>query len=203
MDPLVNLTGQPYAFTGDDPLNGTDPLGAMFTCGGQPGACAGSPSTGPILIPPAATPPPSHKPSPTSQTTTRGPTYTPVGGESQSSYYAQHPTSGPPSSEQYYGNGGPAAPTPRQAKRINDDCSRIHGVLPAIGASGAVIGVATLSGLGAYGLGDLILNFTPLGIPADIATGGAAVFAFGGFLLGGLATGNALCSGNAIPDPIS
>jgi RHS repeat-associated protein len=51
VDPYVAETGQPYAFTGDDPLNGTDPLGQMFTCGGQPGACAGSPSTGPILEP--------------------------------------------------------------------------------------------------------------------------------------------------------
>jgi RHS repeat-associated protein len=27
VDPLVSQTGQPYAFTGDDPLNATDPLG--------------------------------------------------------------------------------------------------------------------------------------------------------------------------------
>ena len=55
MDPLVGLTGEPYAFTGGDPLNLTDPLGLMFTCGGHAGACAGGPSTGPILEPSTST----------------------------------------------------------------------------------------------------------------------------------------------------
>jgi len=32
VDPLVNETGQPYAYTGDDPVNGTDPLG-LFCLG--------------------------------------------------------------------------------------------------------------------------------------------------------------------------
>jgi guanyl-specific ribonuclease Sa len=27
VDPLVNVTGQPYAYTGDDPVNGVDPFG--------------------------------------------------------------------------------------------------------------------------------------------------------------------------------
>jgi RHS repeat-associated protein len=40
VDPLVMDTGQPYAFTGDDPLNGTDPLGNVF----GPGAFNFSPS---------------------------------------------------------------------------------------------------------------------------------------------------------------
>jgi RHS repeat-associated protein len=31
VDPLVDETGQPYAYTGDDPVNGTDPLG-LFPC---------------------------------------------------------------------------------------------------------------------------------------------------------------------------
>jgi hypothetical protein len=31
VDPLVNETGQPYAYTGDDPVNGTDPLGLCTT----------------------------------------------------------------------------------------------------------------------------------------------------------------------------
>ena len=29
MDPLVDETGQPYAYTGDDPVNLTDPIGAI------------------------------------------------------------------------------------------------------------------------------------------------------------------------------
>jgi RHS repeat-associated protein len=33
VDPLVHETGQPYAYTGDDPVNAIDPLG-MITCGG-------------------------------------------------------------------------------------------------------------------------------------------------------------------------
>ncbi len=31
VDPKVMQTGQPYVFTGDDPLNRTDPLGLMFS----------------------------------------------------------------------------------------------------------------------------------------------------------------------------
>ena len=31
MDPLVDLTGQPYAYAGDDPVNLTDPLGLKDT----------------------------------------------------------------------------------------------------------------------------------------------------------------------------
>ncbi len=58
VDPLVAETGQPYAFTGDDPLNRTDPLGLIYTCGGQSGDCAGGPSTGPELTKPATSPPP-------------------------------------------------------------------------------------------------------------------------------------------------
>ena len=34
VDPLVAETGQPYAFTGDDPLNATDPLG-LYNCSGK------------------------------------------------------------------------------------------------------------------------------------------------------------------------
>ena len=30
VDPLVDETGQPYAYTGDDPVNGTDPLGQCW-----------------------------------------------------------------------------------------------------------------------------------------------------------------------------
>jgi hypothetical protein len=33
VDPLVDETGQPYAYTGDDPVNGTDPLGLASKCG--------------------------------------------------------------------------------------------------------------------------------------------------------------------------
>jgi hypothetical protein len=31
---MVNETGQPYAYTGDDPVNGVDPLGLQSLCGG-------------------------------------------------------------------------------------------------------------------------------------------------------------------------
>ena len=40
---MVNLTGQPYAYTGDDPVNGVDPLGLCTVAGeGQlyAGPCA-------------------------------------------------------------------------------------------------------------------------------------------------------------------
>ena len=30
VDPLVSQTGQPYAYTGDNPLNATDPLGLRW-----------------------------------------------------------------------------------------------------------------------------------------------------------------------------
>jgi RHS repeat-associated protein len=39
VDPLVAETGQPYAFTGDNPLNASDPLGL---CSGPDGMCTGS-----------------------------------------------------------------------------------------------------------------------------------------------------------------
>ncbi|HEY1830797.1 MAG TPA: RHS repeat-associated core domain-containing protein [Acidimicrobiales bacterium] len=42
IDPDVGETGQPYAFTADDPLNETDPRGLMGTCGGQAGDCVQS-----------------------------------------------------------------------------------------------------------------------------------------------------------------
>ena len=38
VDPIVDQTGQPYIYTGDDPLNATDPLGdvsSTFACSGQ------------------------------------------------------------------------------------------------------------------------------------------------------------------------
>jgi hypothetical protein len=43
VDPLVAVTGQSYAYTGDDPVNGVDPMGLCTIPGeGQlyPGACA-------------------------------------------------------------------------------------------------------------------------------------------------------------------
>jgi RHS repeat-associated protein len=42
VDPLVDETGQPYAYTGDDPVNGTDPSGLCNLPSGAylvPGAC--------------------------------------------------------------------------------------------------------------------------------------------------------------------
>ena len=41
VDPMVNETNQPYAFTGDDPVNGTDPMG-LHDCGWtDPLGCVG------------------------------------------------------------------------------------------------------------------------------------------------------------------
>jgi hypothetical protein len=37
VDPDVAETGQPYAYTGDDPVNGTDPLGDIFEADGYSG----------------------------------------------------------------------------------------------------------------------------------------------------------------------
>ena len=141
VDPLVAFTGQPYAFTGDDPLNVTDPLGEFFTCGGQPGSCAGSPSTGPILIPPPAAPPSSSgtKSAPAgsgaksgsgssksgSKSAQPATTYSATGGESQSDYYQENKDAGPPPSDQYYGNNGPGAPTPEAAKEIAAECTAV------------------------------------------------------------------------------
>jgi RHS repeat-associated protein len=49
VDPLVDATGQPYAYTGDDPANGTDPLGlsgdpegVFCSGGGTASECAGA-----------------------------------------------------------------------------------------------------------------------------------------------------------------
>jgi hypothetical protein len=39
VDPDVAATGQPYAFVGDDPVNGTDPLGLYQSAGGNGGGC--------------------------------------------------------------------------------------------------------------------------------------------------------------------
>jgi hypothetical protein len=48
VDPLVKVTGQSYAFTGDDPLNDTDPLGLVFgPCSG--GSCAPTIAHQPVL----------------------------------------------------------------------------------------------------------------------------------------------------------
>jgi hypothetical protein len=48
VDPLVAETGQPYAFTGDDPVNETDPLGLVIP--GGPGCPKkGCPSATPTL----------------------------------------------------------------------------------------------------------------------------------------------------------
>jgi hypothetical protein len=44
VDPLAGVTGQPYAFTGDDRVNWSDPLGLMPGCGGQVGNAGGSDS---------------------------------------------------------------------------------------------------------------------------------------------------------------
>jgi uncharacterized protein RhaS with RHS repeats len=40
VDPLVDETGQPYAYTGDDPVNGVDHTGLIRMCIAQTGACA-------------------------------------------------------------------------------------------------------------------------------------------------------------------
>jgi hypothetical protein len=43
VDPLVDETGQPYAYTGDDPVNGTDPMGLFCLLGTNPGGgCRGA-----------------------------------------------------------------------------------------------------------------------------------------------------------------
>jgi len=44
VDPDVAETGQPYAFTGDDPLNATDPLGLRCLSRGVSGPCPGEPT---------------------------------------------------------------------------------------------------------------------------------------------------------------
>ena len=48
MDPQVDETGQPYAYTGDDPVNEVDPSG-LHVCDGNPltwGGCVGNASQG-------------------------------------------------------------------------------------------------------------------------------------------------------------
>lgn len=48
VDPLVDETGQAYAYTGDDPVNATDPLG-FHVCNGNPltwGGCVGNAAQG-------------------------------------------------------------------------------------------------------------------------------------------------------------
>ena len=55
VDPDLAVTGQPYAFTGDNPLNATDPLGNVIRCGGQDSAVpCGSPGSGIIVGPSGA-----------------------------------------------------------------------------------------------------------------------------------------------------
>jgi uncharacterized protein RhaS with RHS repeats len=45
VDPLVAETGQPYAYTADDPVNGTDPLGLITLVGGGSAECNSNNST--------------------------------------------------------------------------------------------------------------------------------------------------------------
>jgi hypothetical protein len=62
IDPLVGVTDQPYAFTADDPLNFSDPLGLLRSsgdgqeCGGGPDPACNDGNTGaPAAVPPTAT----------------------------------------------------------------------------------------------------------------------------------------------------
>src|SRR5487761_2075767 len=69
VDPMVNLTGQPYAFVNDNPLNVTDPLGlkGWYCIGGQShyfignkyraatGRCGTAAKRNPVASPPKAT----------------------------------------------------------------------------------------------------------------------------------------------------
>ena len=60
VDPDVIDSGQPYTFTGDDPLNATDPLGMIPTCGGQAGDCVQSSPGRPEVVD-SPNPPPTPK----------------------------------------------------------------------------------------------------------------------------------------------
>jgi RHS repeat-associated protein len=63
VDPLAAETGQPYAFAGDDPVNGGDPSGLIPTCDYTPSACGLNtdhepvdPNTGAVTGPPVLQP---------------------------------------------------------------------------------------------------------------------------------------------------
>jgi hypothetical protein len=86
---------------------------------------------------------------------------------------------------------------------IADSCTGIKGPGAAAYATLATVGTASISGLGAYAIANVVLNFTPFGIEADTATAVSTVFGFGGFIGGGLGTRNALCSGGSAPEPLS
>ena len=74
IDPAVSVTGQPYTFTGDNPLNATDPLGRLRS-GGSGQLCGGGPHPlcntgnqgGPVTVPQT---PPSYDGVPATKTST-------------------------------------------------------------------------------------------------------------------------------------
>jgi RHS repeat-associated protein len=91
VDPLVAETGQPYAFTGDDPLNATDPDGMMGTCGGQSGDCVQNGTGGHPVI----SNPQTSTPGQTVPIVIPGPTATFVGGYATVSIQPSVTISGP------------------------------------------------------------------------------------------------------------
>ena len=91
VDPDVAETGQPYAFTGDDPLNATDPDGMMGTCGGQSGDCVQNGTGGHPVI----SNPQTSTPGQTVPIVIPGPTATFVGGYATVSIQPSVTISGP------------------------------------------------------------------------------------------------------------
>ena len=85
---------------------------------------------------------PAPSPQPASTSSQPVSTYSAVGGEPQPTYYEQNPGAGPPSTEQYFGNGGPGAPTPTQAQQISTFCSAAEN------AEATGVGVGSVVALG-------------------------------------------------------
>jgi hypothetical protein len=212
VDPLVAETGQPYAFTGDDPVNATDSLGNVF----GPGAFNFSPTQSVSAKPGPTTAAPAQNPSPQTieksalaSLTGSSNIPTPLEGCEQryeSSYCESLSTA---AQEGLYcgsvSNGVcmEYATDVQAAKAVAGACAGVKGRDAAVYATLGTLYTATLSGFGAAGLVLLILNVTPFGLAADTIATVATVVGFGGFVAGGLAARNGYCSGGSAPEPLS
>jgi hypothetical protein len=145
VDPDVAETRQPYAFTGDDPLNATDPLGlkGWYCINGQTHYYKGN-KYGPVgngkcathTTQPAPNAKPASKPAPAKMVTV--------------TENASQPNA-------------PVVKVPQSSIA----CPAVHGVGGTLAATGETVFYGGLTGLAFWGLALVVLNFTPLGIPAD------------------------------------
>jgi hypothetical protein len=201
VDSDVQMTDQSYAFTNDDPLNGTDPLGLCIRV--LNGGC--------VPTPVAQASKSKAKPKSTTVTIKTGgggtvtnvqfgnstpvATETTPSGASQSVTFAASQNgatswqgTAPPSTEGYFGNGGPGAESPSELMQTDQACANVSNDFIKDGTfvgGSSVLGGFAISAIG-WGVG-----------ASAVETGGLSIALGGGVLIivgitGGLLT-NAVC----------